>query len=37
MDNVERLEKRVAFLKAHEKKMERIAFIKAVHKAKVGA
>ena len=31
MDNVERLEKRIAFLRAHEKKMERIALIKAVH------
>ena len=31
MDNVERLEKRSAFLRAHEKKMERIALIKAVH------
>jgi len=29
VDNVERLEKRIAFLKAHEKKMERIALIKA--------
>ena len=31
MDNVERLEKRITFLRAHEKKMERIALIKAVH------
>ena len=31
IDNVERLEKRIAFLRAHEKKMERIALIKAVH------
>ena len=30
-DNVERLKKRVAFLEAHEKKMERVALIKAVH------
>ena len=28
-DSVERLEKRIAFLKAHEKKMERIGLIKA--------
>jgi hypothetical protein len=31
IDNIERLEKRIAFLKAHEKKVERIALIKAVH------
>ena len=34
MDDVERLEKRIAFLRAHEKKMERIALIRAVHKEK---
>jgi hypothetical protein len=34
MDDVERLGKRVTFLKAHEKKMERVALIKAVHEAK---
>jgi hypothetical protein len=28
MDDAERLEKRVAFLKAHRKKMERLALIK---------
>jgi hypothetical protein len=33
MDDVARLEKRIVFLKAHEKKMERIALIKAVHKS----
>ena len=32
IDNIERLEKRIAFLKAHEKKMSRLALIKAVHK-----
>ena len=32
MDNTERLEKRVAFLKAHKKKMDRLSLIKAVHK-----
>jgi hypothetical protein len=31
MDDVERLEKRVAFLKAHIEKTKRIALIKAVH------
>ena len=31
MDNPERLEKRAAFLRAHKKKMERIALIKQVH------
>jgi hypothetical protein len=31
MDNVARLEKRIAFLKAHEEKIRRIALIKAVH------
>jgi hypothetical protein len=30
-DNIERLEKRVAFLKVHDKKMKRIALIKSVH------
>ena len=31
VDEIEHLEKRIAFLKAHEKKVERIALIKAVH------
>ena len=31
VDEIEHLEKRIAFLKAHEKKVGRIAFIKAVH------
>jgi len=31
VDDIEHLEKRIAFLKAHEKKVERIALIKAVH------
>ena len=30
-DDIEHLEKRIAFLKAHEKKVERIALIKEVH------
>jgi hypothetical protein len=34
MDDVARLEKRVAFLKSREKKMERVALIKAVHEAR---
>jgi hypothetical protein len=33
MDDVERLGKRIAFLRAHEKKIERLALIKAVHKS----
>ena len=31
VDEIEHLEKRIAFLKAYEKKVERIALIKAVH------
>ena len=31
VDDIEHLEKRIAFLKAYEKKVERIALIKAVH------
>ena len=32
VDNLERLEKRITFLKAHERRMERLSLIKEVHR-----